>query len=82
MSTITIDAELCNGCGLCLDSCPVDVFRIDETTRKAVAVYARDCQICFLCEDDCPQKAISIDFAMQNPRRRSIYDQLNIETDV
>ena len=79
--TIAINADLCNGCGICLNSCPVDVFRIDATSNKAVAIYARDCQVCFLCEDDCPQKAIKIDYAMQNPRRVSIYDQLKIDTD-
>ena len=79
--TIAIDIEKCTGCGACLNSCPVDVFRVEATTGKAVAVYARDCQVCFLCEDDCPEKAISIDFAMQNPRRVSIYDQMKIETD-
>ena len=77
--TIEIDGEKCTGCARCLDSCPVDVFRVDN--GKAIALYASDCQVCFLCEDDCPERAIKIDFAMQNPRRQSVYDQMNIVTD-
>jgi NADPH-dependent glutamate synthase beta subunit-like oxidoreductase len=29
MSIERIDQDLCNGCRLCLDTCPVDVFRLD-----------------------------------------------------
>jgi len=52
-----IDLRLCSGCGLCVDFCPMDVFRIDEETGKAFIKYLRDCQSCFLCERDCPEGA-------------------------
>ena len=53
-----IDFKLCNGCGLCVDYCPLDVLRMDEKTDKAYIKYLRDCQGFFLCEYECPQDAI------------------------
>jgi NAD-dependent dihydropyrimidine dehydrogenase PreA subunit len=49
-----IDRQLCVGCGICVDHCPMDVLRMDGRTRKPVIAYSRDCQSCFLCESDCP----------------------------
>lgn len=34
MSHIIIDTYLCNGCGACVEICPL-VFRLDELTEKA-----------------------------------------------
>ncbi len=53
-----IDVRLCNGCGLCVDYCPLDVLRMDEASQKAYIKYLRDCQGCFLCQSECPQDAI------------------------
>lgn len=53
-----IDVELCNGCGICVDVCPMDVLRMDEPSKKAYIKYIRDCQSCFLCESECAQDAI------------------------
>jgi NAD-dependent dihydropyrimidine dehydrogenase PreA subunit len=78
MSTVVIDPSKCDGCGVCLQSCPVDMLRFDEATKKAYVAYPGDCHVCCLCEDDCPQKAIAVDYAMANPRQISIYDSLDI----
>lgn len=53
--------ELCNGCGLCVEDCPTDVFVMDEATNKARVAYAEDCWECILCEKICPTRAIEID---------------------
>lgn len=55
-----IDYQLCNGCEICVDECPMDVLRMDKETKKPFIKYLRDCQSCFLCEVDCPVEAIYV----------------------
>ncbi|MBW1769109.1 MAG: 4Fe-4S binding protein [Deltaproteobacteria bacterium] len=43
MSIENIDRDLCNGCGICVKICPMDVFRLDEDDGKAVIRYPEDC---------------------------------------
>ncbi len=59
MGVRNIDWSLCNGCGICVKDCPMDVFRSDEKTGKAFIQYLRDCQSCFLCQKECPTQAIT-----------------------
>ncbi len=57
-----VDADLCTGCGLCVDSCP-DVFDLsdDVVAVKADEVPA-DAQDCARqAADDCPVEAIKIE---------------------
>jgi len=56
MLRIKVIDYACTGCGTCLDSCMMDVFRMRK--RKAYAEYIKDCQACFLCIEDCPRDAI------------------------
>lgn len=56
MKKITI-SEACDGCGICVDICPNDVYRMGADEKPIVA-YAEDCHTCFQCETDCPLKAI------------------------
>ncbi|MDX2414321.1 MAG: 4Fe-4S binding protein [Bacteroidales bacterium] len=58
MSIINISG--CIGCGECVLSCPTDVIRLDEKSKKAVIMYPADCQICHLCRMNCPVDAITI----------------------
>jgi 2-oxoglutarate ferredoxin oxidoreductase subunit delta len=57
-ASIDIDLDRCNGCGLCVNSCAVDVLRLDEERRKARARYPQECMLCGYCELDCPEGAI------------------------
>ena len=60
LEQVKIDHELCDGCGICVQSCTMDVIRIDKTSKKAVAKYQQDCMLCDMCELDCPQNAIYV----------------------
>jgi NAD-dependent dihydropyrimidine dehydrogenase PreA subunit len=60
MAIEKIDFELCTGCGMCENYCPVDVIRFDNTTRKPEIKYLEDCMLCGLCEDRCHVKAIKV----------------------
>ena len=62
MGVRNIDEGLCTGCGICVDQCPMDVFRLVPCGEKSRAViqYLRDCQSCALCEEECPEGAITV----------------------
>ncbi len=67
MSIEPIDYDLCNGCGSCIRSCPMDVIRMDEKEKKAVIQYPEDCMICGWCLIDCPQNAVCVSLAKDSP---------------
>jgi NAD-dependent dihydropyrimidine dehydrogenase PreA subunit len=57
-SSLRIFANLCSGCGSCLDVCPHAVLELHA--QKAV-VAARDrCMECGACGLNCPQRAIEV----------------------
>lgn len=59
MGVQKIDEELCNGCGICVEDCPTDVLRMNETD-KACIVYPKDCAVCFQCATNCPVTAVTV----------------------
>jgi len=58
MVEIKIDNDKCDGCGTCVDNCPVSVFEIVD--GKSKAVNASDCLICRTCEVQCPTGSIQV----------------------
>ena len=65
----TINEELCNGCGNCDLSCPMDVIYLNSDKGKAEIRYREDCMTCFSCELDCPTNAIYVDpFKYEKPQ--------------
>jgi len=67
MTIESIDEARCTGCGICVNSCPMDVIRFDDKTRKAVIKYPEDCMLCGWCKLDCPVDAIYISPAKVTP---------------
>ncbi|MEW6571251.1 MAG: 4Fe-4S binding protein [Nitrospirota bacterium] len=62
---ITIDSELCKGCGFCVDACPLGVIVIEENFNKkgffpASAEYLERCTGCAMCAEMCPEIAIEV----------------------
>ena len=56
---ISIDAKLCNGCGLCIPNCPEGAIQIID--NKARLVSDLFCDGLGACLGKCPQGAISIE---------------------
>ena len=53
---ITIDYDKCNGSAECVNSCPVDMFSLED--GKAVAKNLNECIECCVCVSVCPTGAI------------------------
>ena len=60
MAIEKLDETICTGCGICFDVCPEDVFRMDESTGKALIKYPEDCAACWSCELFCPVNCIEV----------------------
>jgi NAD-dependent dihydropyrimidine dehydrogenase PreA subunit len=58
MAIIKIGTE-CDGCGTCVEQCPMEVFTLDQ--GKAVVAKLDDCMVCKLCETVCPQGIIKVE---------------------
>ena len=55
-TSVEIDREACNGCGICVEICPLDCLRMDAH-EKAFMKYD-ECWYCGSCTLDCPVDAI------------------------
>ncbi|MFW6378763.1 MAG: 4Fe-4S dicluster domain-containing protein [Nanoarchaeota archaeon] len=60
MAKVKIDKEKCIGCGACVNTCPQNVFEMNDE-NKAEAVNESDCIACRACENACPVDAITIE---------------------
>jgi ferredoxin len=57
--TLRLDESKCTGCGMCLDVCPHEVFKMNG---RHVLIQNRDaCMECGACRVNCPAKAISVE---------------------
>ena len=66
MPKINVDWKKCNGCGTCVDSCPVLVFELQDLegypdSKKSVPIRADECILCRTCETSCPTGAIIVE---------------------
>ncbi len=53
-----VKEELCVGCGVCIDECPVEaIAMVDETAR----INDQECIRCGRCHDVCPEEAVRHD---------------------
>ncbi len=66
MPKVSVEWKKCDGDGVCVDVCPVDVFELQNLseypdTQKSVAVRANDCILCMACVAQCPTQAITVE---------------------
>lgn len=52
--------DKCIGCGICVDSCPVEGKALKFIGKKAPVYNYRKCIRCFCCQEMCPKKAIQV----------------------
>jgi Na+-translocating ferredoxin:NAD+ oxidoreductase RNF subunit RnfB/predicted transcriptional regulator len=53
-----INPDLCSGCGICVEKCPVDAIKLNET--EVAEVNSEYCVGCGVCAHFCPENAISL----------------------
>jgi len=58
MFVVTVDEELCTGCGECVKACPAEIFKIEN--GKAVP-SDDECLGCQGCVAVCPVGAIKVE---------------------
>lgn len=61
MPRVEVNRRACTGCGVCVETCPTDVLRLDGE-KIAYMAYPGDCQGCFVCQWDCSYEAIRVRF--------------------
>jgi len=64
ITTVIINEEVCKGCNICVDICPMDVFVANpEKGKPPIVAYPDECWFDGACLMDCPlfeQGAIEI----------------------
>ena len=54
-----VNQEMCNGCGICTDECPVGVITLNEMDKAQID--EESCIRCAKCHDVCPEEAVRHD---------------------
>jgi 2-oxoglutarate ferredoxin oxidoreductase subunit delta len=62
---VEVNPEECNGCGLCVESCPLKSFKLSEERNhsgaRPVQHLGEDCWGCGTCHYFCPEpRAITV----------------------
>lgn len=60
MSVQRYNINNCIGCQMCVNICPMDVFRFNAEEKKSVIAYPENCQSCGQCFVHCPGRSLTI----------------------
>lgn len=81
---VVIDADLCQGCGLCVRDCPALALILERENPETFRLihYADRCGYCGQCETSCRFGAISLinEFVHATPQRQALA-QVMVERD-
>lgn len=61
-----IDINLCSGCSLCIENCPMDCLKLTKSEPAnnirphAELIHEDECIGCGICSKNCPVKAITL----------------------
>jgi ferredoxin len=55
MDNPKVDPEVCTGCGICIDQCPMEAIVLEDGVAK---IIDENCSNCRACVDECPIEAI------------------------
>lgn len=58
---VTIDQDLCTGCGVCVAMCPRQILELDPATDLCRVTDPDQCDQLGGCEFQCPAGAITVD---------------------
>jgi NAD-dependent dihydropyrimidine dehydrogenase PreA subunit len=58
VTSLTITADKCTGCGRCIEVCPHEVF--DLQNRKVIVIAQDNCMECGACTQNCVFGALSV----------------------
>ncbi len=58
--TVSINKELCTGCGVCIKLCPQQILYLDKNTNTCAVSDQSRCDKLRGCERRCPTGAIKI----------------------
>lgn len=66
MPKVSIDGEVCKGCGICIDACPKGIIHPAEKINSkgyhpATVTEAEKCIACAACATMCPDVAITVE---------------------
>ena len=58
VTTLTLDADACVGCGMCTEVCPHGVLMMEG--RKVLVADLDACMECGACANNCPAEALRV----------------------
>ncbi|MGA3060507.1 MAG: 4Fe-4S dicluster domain-containing protein [Candidatus Bathyarchaeia archaeon] len=58
MVKIIVNKDTCSGCEICVNTCPVGVYKMEN--GKSSPVEVDNCLICRGCEAQCPTESIQV----------------------